>query len=32
MMLHRTILNGNFERNIVAQKIDTRNLASADDF
>ena len=31
-MLHGTIFNDNFERNIVAQKIDTCNMASADNF
>ena len=28
---HVTIFNDNFERNIIARKIDTRNVASADD-
>ena len=32
VMLHGTIFNDNFERNIVAQKSDTCNMASADDF
>ena len=32
VMLHRTIFNHTFYRNLVAQKIDTCNIASADDF
>ena len=30
--MHGTIFNDNFQCNIVAQKIDTCNMASADDF